>query len=63
MYEEDVRDAERLLPPEYCVVKVEMLKNLDAPADLADRLKLAESAYHQLAEEMAQLKERFNIRD
>lgn len=59
-----VKKADELLDgTDYCIVRVDMLKNLDAPADLADRLAIAEEQYHKIAEELAELKERFNVRN
>ena len=58
-----VKQADSLLPDTYCIVKVEDLSKLDQPKDLADRLSLAESEYHKLAQYVNDLKERFNINE
>ena len=58
-----VKELDEQLPDEYCIIKVERLKEVDKLNDLLDRVTLAESAYHKLLEELNELKEKYNIND
>ena len=55
--------AEKYLPKEYCIVKVEELKNLNDINDLKQRALVAEGAYNKLLSKYYELCERFNYHE